>query len=140
MDRDFGTLLRTAGAAGALALVGATQASADTLSWSGFNIFSLDSSVVINAGPNPGIFQAGEIQLTTASGTVDVWCVDITRGIPGAAAYTVEPSSYLMTNTPPGLDSGQVGQVGALIAHAPDLIGGTDGAAAEAIQLAIWGV
>lgn len=131
---------------GLLGVVGAViltpAAGAGTLNYTGFTVTG--DPITINT-PHSGSGVAGEIRMTTTSGTVDAWCIDVFNDLQGSGTYNIGPSSGAAGSPGvPSLSPTQLGEIGALVAHGDSLVAhpgsysGSDVAAA--IQIAIWTV
>jgi hypothetical protein len=117
-------------------------ASAETLSYTGFSVTG--DSITIDT-PHSGSGIAGEVHLTTTSGIVDGWCIDVFDDLQGAGTYNVGPSSGAAGSPGvPSLSSTQLGEIGALVAHGDSLVAHpgsySSNEVAAAIQIAIWTV
>ncbi len=104
---------------GLLGVVGAViltpAAGAGTLNYTGFTVTG--DPITINT-PHSGSGVAGEIRLTTTSGTVDAWCIDVFNDLQGSGTYNIGPSSGAAGSPGvPSLSPTQLGQIGALVAH-----------------------
>ena len=88
---------------------------------------------------------AGAIHLTTTSGTVNAWCLDVYDVLAGSGTYTFTPVSASNVPGVPSLTSAQIGQIGALIVNGNRLVssppeGQTANDIGTAIQLSIWSI
>jgi hypothetical protein len=129
-----GALLATAGAASA----GTLTYTLGTITGTGLTIVT----PTVAAGPAV----AGLIHLTTASGTVDAWCVDLPDILAQTGGtYYVGPVAVL-SGSPgvPLLTPDQVGEIGALTKYGTHLVYHpgvyTSAEVATAIQIAIWDI
>jgi hypothetical protein len=126
------TLLATTCAASAVTL----DYSAGTITGLGINLLTPDAM--------PGI--AGQIHLTTAIGTFDIWCVDLTDNfVPTGGTYRVRTSADLLLEPGlPPLSPAQIGEMGALALHGDFLVAHpgiySSEQVAAAIQIAIWDI
>jgi hypothetical protein len=134
-------LLALAPAMGILACACATAASAGTLNCTGYGF--VGDNIQINT--QESVYRgAGEIRLTTTSGTADAWCVDVFTYRLGSGAYDVGPMTGGLAGVPSGLTSAQIGELGALVVNGDYLVAHPGGYGASdvaaAIQVAIWSV
>ena len=137
------TSRRFAASFAATLLATTCAASALTLTYTLGTITGLGLSITtptVAAGP----VIAGLIHLTTTSGTVDVWCVDLPDVfIQTGGTYDVG-SSALLNGSPgvPSLTADQIGEIGALVEYGTPLVYHpglyTSDQVAAAIQVAIW--
>ena len=96
--------------------------------------------------PVAGPSMAGLIHLTTASGTVEAWCVDLPDALAQAGGTYNVGSSAALNGSPgaPALTADQIGEIGALARHGASLVHNpgayTSDQVAAAIQISIWEV
>lgn len=99
-------------------------------------------------GPGTGAdFVAGQIVLTTNSGTLYSWCVDILHWINFGHSYDYQTGSLVSNNTgETDADSGllsalQIQQIGAVAAYGNSLMNATPSSdLSAAVQAAIWNI
>jgi len=121
------------------------EASAATLTYTAVGITYTDQITIDYPDPAGVNTYVGMFQLTTTSGTVDVFCVDLFHDIdPSGGVYSWGKLTNDSKTPPPpnALSPKQIGEIGALVARAQAFMkASTDPAdVAAAIQLAIWTV
>jgi hypothetical protein len=121
-------------------------ASAGTLTYTDGTITGLGMTFLT---PTTGYGIAGQIHLTTADGTFDVWCVDLTDDfVTTGGTYHAGPALSLPfapgVPRPPLLSLTQIGEMGALALHGDSLVANpgpyTADEVAAAIQIAMWDI
>ncbi len=139
----------SAAAAAAVAGVAlATPAAAQTVTYTdaalGYGYFTVNitSPTTISGG-------AGLIVLTTASGDIDTWCVDLYDYLNMSGTFVIgaltNDSTPISAGGPNALSDAQIGEIGALVVNGDTLVGAppsgyTANDVGAAIQLAIWQV
>jgi hypothetical protein len=120
-------------------------ASAETLTYTLGTITGQDLTIVTPSA-GAGLTTAGLINLTTASGSVEVWCIDLPNAfVQTGGTYSVGSSAVL--NGSPGvpfLTSNQIGEIGALVKHGAPMVSNPGPYTAEqvaaALQIAMWDI
>ena len=134
------------GMAAAVAGALATPAAAQTLTYTnatlsyGYFIVNISSPTTISGA-------AGLIVLTTPSGDIQSWCVDLYDFLQTSGTFVVgtltDDSAPISAGGPNPLSNAQIGQIGALVKNGDALVnappsGYTANDVGAAIQLAIW--
>jgi len=118
------------------------MASVTTLSYSSYTVIGDDITIT---GPETLYGIAGQIQMTTTTGILDVWCIDVSVYLQNTGDFSVGTLHTGLLGIPTDITETQLGELGALIAHGDLLVasppaGFTQSDVSAAIQIAIWSV
>ncbi|MGA7197629.1 PEP-CTERM sorting domain-containing protein [Roseiarcus sp.] len=146
--RRFGSACSAAAAATVVGVALATPAAAQTVTYTdaalGYGYFTVNISSPTTIGG-----AAGLLVLTTASGDIDTWCVDLYDYLNTSGTFVIgsltNDSAPVSAGGPNPLSNAQIGQIGALVENGDALVnappsGYTANDVGAAIQLAIWQV
>jgi hypothetical protein len=86
---------------------------------------------------------AGQVQMTTTEGVLDVWCVDVSVHLRNKGVYRAGPLAAGVPGIPSGITEKQIGEIGALLSHGDLLVaepppGFNRSDVSASIQIAIW--
>jgi hypothetical protein len=135
-------LTATAAVLAALATTPSAMASVVTLSYSSYNVIGDDITIT---GPETLYGIAGQVQMTTSKGILDMWCIDVSVYLQNTGNFNEGTLHTGLVGLPTDITETQLGEMGALISHGDALVakppaGFSQSDVSAAIQIAIWTV
>lgn len=135
-------LMATATVLATLATTSLAMASLTTLSYSSYTVIGDDITIT---GPETLYGIAGQIQMTTSRGVLDMWCIDVSVYLQNTGDFNVGTLHTGLLGIPTDVTETQLGEMGALISHGDALVasppaGFNQSDVSAAIQIAIWTV
>jgi hypothetical protein len=135
-------LMATAAVVATLTTTSLAMASVTTLNYSSYTVIGDDITIT---GPETLYGIAGQIQMTTSKGVLDVWCIDVSVYLQNTGDFDEGTLHTGLLGLPTDITQTQLGEMGALISHGDMLVarppaGFNQSDVSAAIQIAIWSV
>jgi len=135
-------LMATAAVLATLTTTSLAMAAVIPLSYSSYTVIGDDITIT---GPETLNGIAGQIQMTTDNGIIDVWCIDVSVYLQNTGDFSVGTLQAGLPGIPTGITQTQLGEMGALISHGDMLVasppaGFNPSDVSAAIQIAIWSI